>query len=175
MVTNEEVIRLRKEERLTLRAIAERMGTSRTRVYNILHDVGIIGPRSYPELWDAETFAKPDDVIAKELGIRLSRVETARRGLGLRKRRFHDLKARREWFAMEVFGKCPGPNFPDVALFVRDNVREAMADKVIGFYVESREGAEGYARFLRSKAFDKMKQNVTSEIVQDLVNKGVLA
>ncbi len=174
MGTKEDIIKLRQQDRSTLRAIAERLGISRTQVYNVLHGAGIVGPRSYPELGNIAIFAKPDDVIAEELGVRLSRVETARRRLGLRKRRFHDLRARRERFAMDVFGKCPGPNFPDVALFVRDNVREAMADKVVGFYVEYREGAEGYARFLRSKAFDKMKQNVTPEVVQDLVNKGVL-
>ncbi len=174
MNTTEEIIGLRHRDRLTLRAIADRLGMSRTQVYNVLRKAGAFGTRKYPELADVETFEKPDDVIADGLGVKLSRVETARRRLGLRKRRFHDLKARREWFAMEVFGKCPGPNFPDVALFVRDNVREAMADKVIGFYVESREGAEGYARFLRSKAFDKMKQNITPETVQDLVNRGIL-
>ncbi len=174
MNITEEIIGLRHRDRLTLRVIADRLGISRTQVYNILRDVGAFGPRKYPELTDAETFEKPDDMIADELGVKLSRVETARRGLGLRKRRFHDLKARRERFANEVFGKMPGPNFPDVVEFVRDNVREAMADKVIGFYVESREGAEGYARFLRSKAFDRLKQNVTPESVQDLVNRGIL-
>ncbi len=169
-----DVVRMRKQERLTLRDIAVRLGISRTHVYNILRKDGLYGMREYPELDSVYTFARPDDVIAGELGIRLSRVETARRRLGLRKRRYHNLSARRERFVLEVFGREPGPNFPSIVDFVREHVRPIMADKVIAFYVEASGGSKLYDRFLRSKACDKMKLSVTPEIVEDLVSRGVL-
>ena len=174
MGIKEDIVRLRVEGRMTLRDIASRLDISRTRVYNVLRDAGISGTRNYPELDNSQTFINPDDVIANKLKISLSRVESARRKLDIRKVRYHNLEVRRDRFASEVFGKKPGPNFSDIADFVRNNIRQAMADKVIAFYVESREGATGYARFLRSKAFIDMKQKVTSEIVQDLVEKGML-
>lgn len=172
-----EAKRLRTEEGLTLRQVAEHFGVSKSYISWLLRRKGLSGYRDYPALRDPATFEKPDDVIAKELNVTRNRVSTARRALKIRRRRSVSLAGRRERFVHGVFGRAwkPGPNFPAITGFIRDSLVNSMADRVLEFYVEGRAGLTGYSRFLRSKAANHLRECIIKNgEAEKLAEDGIL-
>ena len=175
MSIEEQVVEMRKK-RMTYQAIADVIGKSRSWVGIVLNRMGHFGHlESYPALRDPNTFVKGDEEVAKEVGLSVSTVALARRRLGLKHKKPVDLRHRRDRFVNSVFtGYVAGPNFSAVEPFVTVHLSSVEAVKLTDFYLESKNGLSGYSRFARSKALDKLKLFVTQEIIDKMLNEGVI-
>ena len=170
----QEMVSLRKERR-TMQEIADTMGVSRARVSQILQRFGLSGRLEYPELDDPDTFERPDEVVANELRVPLSRVQAARRKLEIYRWHGANLDERRAWFANNLFEAKPGPNFVDgMTEYIENNMPTEQATLLIDWYLKGHTLDTGYRRSFRAYAKKRLKKEVDIIGWQMFVDKGII-
>ena len=170
----EEMINLRKERR-TLQEIADTMGISRARVSQVLQRLGLSGRLQYKELEASETFDKPDEVVANELRVPLSRVQAARRELKIYRWKGASLDERRAWLADDLFGAKPGPRFVDgMTDYIEKYMPEKQAILLIDWYLKGRTADTDYRRSFRAYAKKRLKKRISRMDRQEFIDRGVI-
>ncbi len=170
----QEMVTLRNQRR-TMQEIADTMGVSRARVAQILQRFGLSGRLEYPELDDPNTFERPDEVVANELRVPLSRVQAARRRLKIYRWHGANLDERREWFADNLFEAKPGPNFVDgMTEYIEQNMPPEQATLLIDWYLKGRTADTGYRRSFRAYAKKGLKKKVDTLGWQMFVDIGTI-
>ena len=168
-----EMVALRKERR-TMQEIADTVGVTRARVSQILQRSGMSGRLEYKELEDPTTFEKPDEVVANELRVPLSRVQAARRKLGIYRWHGANLDERRDWFADNLFGAKPGPNFVEgMTEYIENSMPTEQAILLIDWYLKGRTADTGYRRSFRAYAKKRLKEKINISRAE-FINKGII-
>ena len=173
-IRGQEIVKLR-EERKTQQEIADTMGITRARVSQVLQRFGVWGRLEYDELSDPETFEKPDEIVANELRVPLSKVQAARRKLKIYRWKGASLDERRAWFADSLFGAKPGPVFVDgMTEYIEQNMPLEQATLLIDWYLKGRTADTGYRRSFRAYAKKRLKEKIDKVNGQEFVDKGII-
>lgn len=178
----ERIIALRKE-RNNYRQIATKTNYSvewiaKTIAENAPH---LKGDLLYPELDRAETFQKPDEVIAAQLNLPVSSIASARRRFSKGNRLAVNLARRRKSLAQTLFNLQPGPNFIkflDEQLFPR--LTPLQRSLMENFYIwpsdESLAAANNFdsERSYRTEIKAELVSKVKDFTVENLLQEGIL-
>jgi hypothetical protein len=173
---------LRVEERLSYRRIADLIGLSYTYVGRILKKAGL-NEIDFPELRDPLLFEdKSDFQIASDLNIPVSRVTSARKNLGLKKKGVVKVKNRQRSLAKFLFGQsyAPGPQFDNFIKTYLEALSPKKAELVDLFYLQGKMEASAdhinsdTNRIWRSRARKDLKDLLRDKNAKELVQLGVL-
>jgi len=111
---DEMIVKLR-EARLTYAEIADLVKVTRARIGQVLKEKGLNGHLVYPELDNPNFFSIPDEVLALQLKVPVSKISAARKRLGVKRSYSIKLHDRRKHLSKVLFGDryLPGPKFVD--------------------------------------------------------------
>lgn len=162
---DEVIIALRTQERMSYRQIGALVGVSRTTVGTVLGTVGLAG-YLYPELRNPDTFRRTDVEIAKDLGVSVVRVASARRKIEGNDRpaeRRVSLDRRRRFLSRTIFGTEPGPDFTDKLVELIDELPDKQAEVIREYYLEADGLGSGYSRYYRWYARQELRKIVEAK------------
>ena len=173
-IREQEMVNLRNQRR-TLQEIADTMGISRARVSQVLKRFGMTGRLKYDELNDPTTFDKPDEIVANELRVPLSRVQASRRKLKIYRWKGASLDERRAWFADSLFGAKPGLHFVDgMTEYIELYMPKEQAILLIDWYLKGRTFDTDYRRSFRAYAKKRLKERISRMDRQEFIDRGVI-
>ena len=161
---NEIICRLRQEENLVQREIAELFGVTKSAISLVLIKAGLGGNLVYPELDNKELFLEmSNEAIASEFNIPLYLVTAQRRKFKIKTTRVN-IGRRRAELARFLFGEeyAPGPLFFSSVRTLAQTMLTPRRAALIVDFLKGRLDKAPYERVYRSDARAQLKELVQS-------------
>jgi len=173
---NEIICRLRQEENLVQREIAELFGVTKSAISLVLIKAGLGGNLVYPELDSKELFLEmSNEAIASEFNIPLYLVKAQRRKFKIKTSRVN-IGRRRADLAKFLFGEEyePGPLFFSGIRILAQTMLTTRRAALIVDFLKGRLDKAPYERVYRSDARAQLKEIVQSFEGRDWKGEGVV-